>query len=240
MALAAPRLLPSPPQTPREVAPDVWIVERQLALPGGPRLATRSTLIRLSSGDLLVISPLPLDASEAAQLSALGPVRDVALPNSFHFLYAADFLSRFPEARLHLAPGLRERVPDLPPGAVLGESAPPAWAPDLDLAVLGPVRGASEVIFFHRPSGTVVLTDLAFNVVSQRVFDRIAWRLAGVPRGFGPSRSARMLLLRDREVARAALRRVAAWPLRRILVAHGEAVERDAATEFQRAFAHYL
>jgi hypothetical protein len=240
MALAAPRLIPAPPQTPREVAPDLWILERQLAMPGGPRLATRSTLIRTASGNLVVISPLPLDSSEAAQIAALGGVRDVVLPNSFHFLYAAEFLSRFPDARLHLAPGLRERVPDLPPGTVLEEGTPPQWAPDLEFTVLGPVRGASEVIFFHRPSGTVVLTDLAFNVVSHRVFNRIAWRLAGVPRGFGPSRTARMLLLRDREVARAALRRVAGWPMRRILVAHGEAVERDAPAEFQRAFARYL
>jgi hypothetical protein len=167
-------------------------------------------------------------------------VRHVVLPNSFHYLYGPEFLSHFPDTSLHLAPGLPERVPSLPPGAVLDEPAPPEWSGDLEVAVLGPVRGASEVIFLHRPSGTLVLTDLAFNVVHQRGFDRVAWRLLGVPRGFGPSRSARMLLLRDREVARACLRRVAEWPFHRILVCHGETLEHDAAGEFRRAFAAYL
>jgi hypothetical protein len=62
----------------------------------------------------------------------------------------------------------------------------------VDLCVLGPVRGVSEVAFFHLSTGVLILTDLAFNITHfPRVVDRIAWRLAGIPHGFGPSRTAR-------------------------------------------------
>jgi hypothetical protein len=97
------------------------------------------------------------------------------------------------------------------------------------------------VVLFHRESATLILTDLAFHLVGMmRRFDRLAWRLAGMPAGFGPSRTSRLFLLRDRDRAAAFLERLLAWPFRRVLVAHGEALETNAASEFRRAFAAYL
>jgi hypothetical protein len=73
-----------------------------------------------------------------------------------------------------------------------------------------------------------------------RRFDRLAWRLAGMPAGFGPSRTSRVFLLRDRDAAASFLERILAWPFRRILVAHGDVVDADAVGEFRRAFAPHL
>ena len=129
----------------------------------------------------------------------------------------------------------------MPPGNELTEAAPDAWSGVVEHAILGPTRGVSEVALFHRESATLILTDLAFHLVRlARRFDRVAWRLSGVPPGFGPSRTARMLLLRDRALAAAFLRRLLAWPFRRVLVAHGESLEVDAVGVFRRAFAAYL
>lgn len=72
------------------------------------------------------------------------------------------------------------------------------------------------------------------------VLDRIAWRLSGVPAGFGPSRTARTALLQDRPLVAAFLAKVLAWPFRRILAAHGETLEDDAPAVFRRAFANWL
>ena len=103
--------------------------------------------------------------------------------------------------------------------------------------ILGPVRGLSEVLLFHRSSRTLILTDLAFNVTRYpRTLDRLFWRLSGIPARFGPGRTARSLFLTDRDVASRCLSRAAEWPFRRIVVAHGDAIEHDAMKEFQRAF----
>src|SRR5690606_31041515 len=55
------------------------------------------------------------------------------------------------------------------------------------------VKGTStrEVVFFHPPSRTLVLTDLAFNVREGGLFTRIALRLNGGWDRFGPTRALR-------------------------------------------------
>ena len=210
-------------------------------MPGGAILPTRTTILVLPSGALLVVSPPPVEAGGLEQLDSLGPIGHVLAPNSFHYLNAPEFLARYPHASFWAAPGLFSRVPGMPPGSELTEATPDAWSAAVEHATLGPTRGVSEVALFHRESGTLILTDLAFNLVRlERRFDRVAWRLLGAPSGFGPSRSARMLLLRDRALAAAFLQRLLGWPFRRVLVAHGDSLEVDAVGVFRRAFAAYL
>jgi len=240
--LAAPRPVVAFAPQPRELAAGVWVLDRQLRLPGSARLPLRTTIIRLSSGALVVVSPPPLIGSrDVAAIDSIGVVEHVVAPNSFHYVYAAEFIARYPDARLFVSPGLLERVPELPTAVELGRSPPEIWSGEIDLVVLGPIRGVSEVVFFHQPSGVLILTDLAFNMTRfARTFDRIAWRLAGVPDGFGPSRTSRLLLLRDHAEAVRCLSRVSEWPMRQIVVAHGEVVEHDAKAQFQKAFARYV
>jgi hypothetical protein len=228
---------------PAEIAAGVFALDRQLRFPGGARLPSRTTIIRLNDGALVVISPPALHGPEAgAAIDSLGVVRHVVAPNTFHYAYVAEFMVRYPDTTLLVAPGLPERVPGLPPAAELGPIRPEAWSGQLDLAVLGPVRGLSEVILFHPPSGTLILTDLAFNLTRfERSLDRAAWRVgAGIPHGFGPGRTSRSLLLRDHAEASRCLSRVSEWPIRRIVVAHGDVVEHDAKGRFLKAFAAYL
>ena len=223
---------------PVEIAAGVWSLDRRLRMPGGPLLPSRTTIVRLDGGGLALISAPPAHDETFAAIDALGRVEAIVAPNSFHHLYAGDSARRYPEATLYLAPGLQERVAGLPRGIDLATATP---APEIERIVLGPVRGISEVFLFHRPSRTLVLSDVAFNLVNvARTFDRIAWRAMGVPPRLGPSRTARLMLLNDRTAARAALSGILAWPFERILVAHGEPVRHDARAQFERGFAAYL
>jgi hypothetical protein len=101
--------------------------------------------------------------------------------------------------------------------------------------------GLSEVTFFHRPSKTVILTDFSMNLVRAHTRRQATyWRFAGYPAAFGPSRIVRMTAFRDRRVAAAYASRVLAWDFERILMCHGEIVERDARKVFRTAFSRYL
>jgi len=229
----------APPPT--SVAPDLWSLERLLRMPGGPRLPTRTTIVRLASGGLLVVSPPPSEPGGLEAIDALGPVEEILVPNSFHYLYAPAFAARHPGAKLRVAPGLPARVPDFPPAEEIAAATVSPWGTGIEHRVLGPVRGVSEVALFHRASVTLVVTDLAFHVRRyQSALERVAWRLLGVPAGFGPSRSARLVLLRDRAAVAAFLAEVLEWPFRHVLVAHGEPLEDHAHETFRRAFASYL
>ncbi len=228
----------APPPTP--IAPDLWCLDRRMRMPGGPMLPTRSTIIRLPSRGLLVVSPPPVEAGGLERLEALGAVEEIVVPNSFHYLHAREFLARCPGATLRLAPALHERIAGLP-GEELTAVTPAAWGTEVAHQILGPVRGMSEVALFHTPSATLVLADVAFNMVDfASRFERAAWRLSGVPAGFGPSRTARTFLLNDRAVAAGFLGRVLEWPFRRVLVAHGAILEANAVDVFRRAFASFL
>ena len=89
--------------------------------------------------------------------------------------------------------------------------------------------------------GAMAATDIAFNLRRiERPFERIFWRLFGVPDAFGPTRNARLVLLRDRAAVSRCLSQAARWPIQRIVVAHGDAVEENAKSEFLRAFSSYL
>ena len=68
---------------------------------------------------------------------------------------------------------------------------------------------------------------------------RVAWRLFGIPARFGPSRTARLILLRDLAPVRRMLARIAEWDFDRIIVTHGDVLDVDARGEFERAFARY-
>jgi hypothetical protein len=226
---------------PEQVDARLWVMDRRLRMPGGPILPSRTTLLVLPSGGLLVVSPPAVEVGGLEALDSLGRVQHVVVPNSFHYLNARQFLARYPGAVFWASPGLFSRVSGLPPGNELTESAPAAWSGVVELAILGPTRGVSEVALFHRESATLILTDLAFHMVRiARRFDRVLWRLSGVPSEFGPSRTSRTFLLRDRALAATFLERLLAWPFRRVLVAHGESLEVDAAAVFRRAFADYL
>ena len=77
-----------------------------------------------------------------------------------------------PAAKTWAAPGLKNRRQVRKSGlqihAELGEAAPEAWAGQIDQVVVR--AGAfAEVALFHRPSATLVLTDLVVNLEPERI-----------------------------------------------------------------------
>lgn len=241
VSLADPKPVAGSFTAPRPVAEGLWTGEGRLR--GGPdfTLPVRMTVVRLGDGSLVVHSPLPPEPAIRDGLRALGRVAHVVAPNFVHHLFANEFLDAFPDAAFHLAPGLAERRPELRPGKVLGALSPPEWRGVLDQALYGPVRGLSEVVFLHRPSRTLILADLAFNLRrAETAGERWFWRAAGVWNRFAPSRTIRLTLFRDREAVRRIVRRILEWEFDRIVVAHGDLLETDAKETFRRAFANWL
>ena len=141
---------------PREIATGVWIFERRLRFPPGLVLPCNMTAIRLGDGALVLIAPLALDDSTRRQIATLGSVAAVIAPSSFHYLFAAAYGPAFPGCRTYLAPGLPERVPSCPAGTVLADELRPPGFADLEHCVFGPVNGAAEIVFLHRPSATLL------------------------------------------------------------------------------------
>jgi len=222
--MEAPKSLPHMPKPLRPLAPDLWVADRPQTFYGLP-VGTRMTVIRLADGALLLHSPVALDAQLRAELDAIGRVRYVVAPNRVHHLYAGDVATVYPEARLWVGPGLERKRPDLQFEAVLGNEAPGEWRDVVEQTFFRGRPYENEVVFFHRPSRTLVLCDLAFNFgPGTATPTRLLMQLIRSYGTFGPSKLD-PLLIRDRVAARASLERILAWDFDRVVVAHGDVLE---------------
>lgn len=221
----------------RQIDDDLWVIDHPDFKVPGVTIGARTTLVRLRDGGLLMHSPGPLSVSLAKQIDEIGPVRFIVAPNTFHHLFVVDNAKAWQDAEIHLAPGLASRRKDLSFTAELGDTPPPAWSAELDQCIVGGAPRISEVVFLHRPSRTLVLTDLAFNVrhASSRGA-RIFFRLTGVYGRFASSRYLR-LLVRDRAAARVSAERILGWDFDRVIVSHGDVLEQDGKPALRDALA---
>jgi hypothetical protein len=203
----------------------------------GMPLGRQLVVVRLPGGGLWIYSPVPMTPELCAELNALGPVRHVVGPNLWHDECLREFQADYPEALFHGAPGLAKRKRDVRFGAELSDTPHPDWAAVLEQHLVRGMPAMNEVVFFHRPSRSLILADLAFNLGPEgpRWF---AWmmRAYGAWERFGPTRLEK-LMMRDRAAVRASLDRLLEWDFQRVIVGHGRNIEVDAREKFRAAFA---
>jgi len=95
---------------------------------------TRMAAARLEDGNLWVWSPIALDDTLAAELDAIGPARERVAPNKLHHLALPEWLARYPEARLHGAPGPTRKRRNFAFHSGQGDTPDPAWVDQIDQA----------------------------------------------------------------------------------------------------------
>jgi hypothetical protein len=235
-----------PLNVPKPVADGVWIVDAEPVHAGGLPLPLRMSIIRLASGDLLLHSPTPYTPGLRRRIEELGPIRHLIAPSVGHWMFLRDWQRACANATTWAVPGLRERSQVRRAGvridAVLGDTAPDIWAGEIDqVLVQAPVF--KEVDLFHRPSRTLLLTDLVLNLENDRlpVLARPLAHLLGIvaPRGKAPIYVRLLLRANQREVMQAAARLIAFQP-KRVIFSHGGWFEDDATEKLRRSLAWIL
>jgi hypothetical protein len=203
----------------------LWVAAAPLSFLG-LHLGTRMTIIRRPDGGLIVHSPIALDDALRGAVESLGPVRCVIAPNLYHHLYAGDWASAFPDARLVGARGLEKKRKDLRFHATILDELDEGFADTLQ-----PVHMQGcllhETVFFHAASRTLVSSDLVENFeTSPHWPTRWYLEVSGIHGQPGVGLTLRPLYW-ARTRARAALDRVLAWNFDRVVLAHGDPIERD-------------
>ena len=234
-----------PLNTLKAISADVWIVDGP-AIRFGPSwfrmpFPTRMTIMRLSGGALFVHSPTPVTPELKIEIDRQGAPRWIVGPNRIHYWWLPEWKDAYPDAAVYLAPGIWERAGRHInfPARILEATAKYPW--DDSIATLAVAGGyMTEFVFFHRPSATLVLTDLIENFEPDKLGSRLArwltW-LGGVqdPDGQMP-RDMRLTFLFRRQVLRQAVETMIAWKPQRIVFAHGRWYDHDAIAELRRAF----
>lgn len=222
----------------------VWVAQMPLVF-FGAQLGARMVVVRADGGgDLLVYSPIALEAGLRRQVEALGRVRWLVAPNSLHHLFVGAWLAAFPEAEAWAAPGLPARRPDLRWAGVLAsdEQEVPWDRSIVDHRVLGGHPLVVDVAMCHRPSGTLLVCDMIQNVGHRPETGAVvAWALGLVGMAARPALPVDIsLTLADPEALRRGVRGVLGWDFERVIMAHGRLVERDARAAMIDAFASVL
>ncbi len=211
----------------RPITDDIWGFEKDIRLPGGMNLPSRATVVRQADGGVVVHSPLAFDDATAKAIDDLGEVRAIVAPSCIHYLYVKAAMERWPKARVLGAPGLEKKVSGLSFDPLPASGTADTLGEDLRIRRIEGVPYITEHVFLHRPSKTLVVSDLVFNVYETRGFSMtMFFWLVGAWRKTAQSRFWRFLT-KDRPAAAQSVQDVLTWDFDRVVVAHGEVLEGD-------------
>ena len=193
----------------------------------------RTSVVRLSNGELLVHSPSPIDERLVARIRDIGPVAHLIAPGSYHYFYVSAWQEAFPEAMVWICPGVERKQPDLEFDWFLS-----------DQVLVRGNRLIWEVVFFDRPSKTLIVTDLLENIGEKS--DAVSWQFklwwkAVFHMWDNPKPAPEYQMgWKDKRAAKQSLERILEWDFDRIVLAHGENIESDAKAVLRKAWARPL
>jgi hypothetical protein len=216
---------------------NIWDHEMPIRF-GGIPLWHRMTVIRLTSGDLVVHSPTKLTIASREQFQRLGPIAAIIAPSWWHDLYLQEYLNAYPDARLYGAPTLARWNRSLPFAEVLDNLAPSLWKDEIDqVHIVGIGLFLDEIVFYHRPSRSLIVADLLFNLsekdawITRTMGSLVIGPFPGCrfPRLYRPA-------VTDPRRMRNAVEKILEWDFHQIIVGHGAVVESDGKKVFRTAF----
>lgn len=205
-----------------------------LGMPGGIKLPCRSVAVK-EKDKLILISPIKFTDSQVDQIRKLGDVTDLVAPSLYHHLYMPRAVQLFPKAKVWGVPEFRKKRSDIAWTHDLSEQSWP-YREFLDVLSLEGAPAFSEMEFLHKPTRTLIATDLCFNMCKP-----VGWAsplilgLFGTYDGFAMSRLMK-IRVKNRTEFEGSLELILAWDFDRIIMGHGDPIEGDAKSKLKEAF----
>lgn len=218
-----------------EVAPSVYCLDGDWEETPFRR---RMTLLKLKSGGLVVHSAIQLRNEDYAQIDALGKVEYIVVPNAFHHSDVHHFATRYPHAKVFAPKAAVEKVRK---SCEVHGVLPEAWSPKLREEIgcieFDGTRGLSENVFFHRPTKTLLVTDLVFNMQKEvSGILKLFFQLNRIYKRFGPSRIFRYGFVNHPKVAAESFHEIMHWDFDRVIMSHGEILNTGGKEALKKGF----
>ncbi len=214
---------------------DIWVAPSKHRV-AGIHVRRQVVVVRLPGSKLWVQSPDVVTPALRAELAALGRVAHVMAPSLWHDECLLEFQGAYPESEFHGTAGMAEWCPKVRFAHVLTDQPHPDWAGEIEQHLVRGMPRMNEVVFLHRRSRSLILSDLAMNVGPPGTFaDWFFFTLAGAWGRFTTTRLCRRLM-KDRAAVRESIAHILRWEFDRIIVGHGSTIETGGREAMRRAF----
>lgn len=222
----------------------IWILEYPIRF-AGLDLFGRMTIVKLDNGDLFIHDPCEISDSVKCEIDAIGEVKYIIAPGSYHHLFVSDFQQKYPNAETFLCPGLERKRPDIKFDWILGNRPDHRWNNIFDQVVIQGTKYIWEVAFIHKPTKTLILTDLLENIGDDfkhptsfllRFWWKVIYRMWNNPKaapeyqmGWG-----------RKDILRSGLNKILSWKAERVILSHGEMIENNVTSILRSAWSKVL
>ena len=221
-----------------KLSENVWVVEHSFKI-GGVPFTSKMSLILLSNNQWVAISAVPLEGEALAEVKALGDIAYIIAPNNFHHLFVTDLMQTFPAAKLYMPKSLQEKRSDLSPEAYLDTNSQFPWDEEIQMYQFNGAKILEEYDFFHKATGTLIFTDICFNLPKDLPLGaKIFAKMTGTHGGLKTSRLTK-LFVRDRSAAKQSIEAFLALDFDRLIVGHGDVIKEGAKNTVRESF-HWL
>ncbi len=217
----------------------IWTYQQELKLLGFP-LGTRMTVIEVSEGELLLVSPVKMTDSALRQVGEAGNVKWIIAPNPFHHIYLNSAVRGFPDAITFAPRSLIIKRQDFNFQGVIEKQSEFPWKGAVEYHLYEPSAKYSEVLLFHPLSQTLIVTDFIFNLKEPHgTFHKVLGKVLNLTGK--PSFSLLSgLMVKDRKDVKEAVAQIEKWNPKRLIMAHGELFEGDVVSLVKDATKRFL
>ncbi|APA11082.1 hypothetical protein SS1G_03184 [Sclerotinia sclerotiorum 1980 UF-70] len=267
------KLVPSDPEKVmviRDVTSNITTLSVPFSRFGMIKIGGRATIVRLTSGQLAVFSPVALTPSVSTKLQSLGNrVAYVAAPDLEHHIFLSDWHSAYPNAHFIAPEGLAEKR------AQQSKSNPKVtnihfqtiftqknkaeikiseeFDADFDYEYVD-AHPNKELVFYYKPDRTLIEADLMFNLPATEQYSKTgenpnsgwATKLFG---GIMTTKGAATWHKRmqwyafsknDRTGFNQSVKRINSWGFENIVPCHGDTIMGNGKEIFEKVFAWHL
>ena len=226
----------------KKVDTNIWVAEQKLKY-WGLEVGTRMTVIRLNNGETVVISPIKVDEEIINQINEAGKVTIIIAPNLYHHLSISDFKSIYSDAKIFAAPGLESKRQDIKIDRIL-DRGKLGTQDEIEYFLFEGFRildfkGASplnEIVFFHKESQTLILTDTAFHFdESFALTTQLTMRVIGGYKKLEPS-ILEKLATPEKVKVKNSIQKVLEWDFEKVIMAHGSIIENEGKAKLKKGY----
>jgi Domain of unknown function (DUF4336) len=234
----------SPIDSIQQFGENIWIVDGPKVRDMGILFTTRMVIIKLQDGSLWIDSPVPVSFETLLQISNLGSIRYLIAATQRHVWRLESWHNLFPQAQLWVT----ETTPfTLKKGilsytGILRDTPEQGWVNDLDQLLFMGSPFLKEVLFFHTSSHTLILDDLIQIHVLEKnqPFSNALLKLEGVTSPAGGVALDIRLAFTNRKLARLSLQKILSWDFDKLIIGHGNCIEKDAKEYVAKSFSWLL